>query len=146
MNVNDTNHVVLVGRLVRDAEIKYTANAKPVSKFTIASNESRKTGDGWERRANYFEVSLWGQLGESLNPYLRKGKQVAISGKLEQERWDQDGYNRSKITVIASTVQLLGGTADNAEGQGPNNNSKGAAPPANEAPPADDGFLDDIPF
>ena len=140
--MNDTNHVVLIGRLTRDAELKYTATGKPVSKFSIVVNDSKKSGDNWENRANFFDISLWGPIGESLSQYLKKGKQIAITGKLEQERWEQDGYNRSKVTVIANTVQLLGGTSDNAEGRGTNNNSKGAPPPAGHV----DDFEDDIPF
>ena len=105
----DVNQVFLIGRLVRDADLRYTTSGKAVSKFAIAVNEKRKIGDKWEDKADFFEVVVWGQLGESLNQYLTKGKQIAIIGKLTQERWEQDGQNRSKVTVTAYTIQLLGG-------------------------------------
>ena len=138
--MQDLNQVVLIGRLVRDAELKYTATAKAAVMFSLAVNESKKNGDKWDNRANYFDISFWnGAIAESLHPYLKKGKQVAITGKLEQERWEKDGYSRSKVTVIASTIQLLGSNSDNAEGQGSKNNSRSAPPSAGD-------YVDDIPF
>lgn len=135
--MTDVNHVVLIGRLTRDAELKYTASGKAVSKFSIAVNKQRKVNDKWENSANFFEVNLWGQLGESLDRYLKKGKQVAITGELNQERWeDNNGYSKSKVTVTASTVQLLGGVSGSESRAGENNPS----------PPNDDGYTDDIPF
>ncbi|MDR0472341.1 MAG: single-stranded DNA-binding protein [Treponema sp.] len=135
--MTDVNHVVLIGRLTRDAELKYTASGKAVSKFSIAVNKQRKVNDKWENSANFFEVNLWGQLGESLDRYLKKGKQVAITGELNQERWeDNNGYSKSKVTVTVATVQLLGGASGSESGAGENNPS----------PPIDDGYTDDIPF
>jgi single-strand DNA-binding protein len=136
----DVNNVTLIGRLTRDAELKYTTNGKAVSKFSLAVNERRRAGDDWKDEAGFFEIVLWGQLGESLNQYFTKGKQVAVTGRLTQERWEQDGQNRSKVTVTAATIQLLGGNSGNDGGfRQPQN----AAP---AAPAGDDGFTDDIPF
>jgi single-strand DNA-binding protein len=139
--MSDVNNVTLIGRLTRDAELRYTANGNPVSKFSLAVNEKRKKGDQWENAANFFEIVLWGQLGGSLNQYLIKGKQIAITGRLTQERWEQNGQNRSKVVVTAETVQLLGGAlgSDGSSAQKQN----GAASPS---PAPDDGFTDDIPF
>jgi len=103
------NQIVLIGNLTRDAELKYTASGKAVSKFSIAVNEKRKVDDEWKTKADFFEVVVWGQLGESLNQYLTKGKQIAVIGKLTQERWEHDGQSRSKVVVTAFTIQLLGG-------------------------------------
>ena len=152
----DMNQVVLIGRLTRDAELKYTANGKAVSKFSLAVNKRRRVGDEWKEEANFFEIILWGQLGESLDQYLVKGKQVAVIGELTQERWEQDGQNRSKVVVTGATVQLLGGAANNdgggssrqteqpryGDGQSGNGHSSSAA----AQPAADDGFDDDIPL
>ena len=135
----DTNFVVLVGRLVRDAEMIPTTTGKMVTKFSIAVNKKRKAGNEWKDSPSFFEIVLWGQLGESLHPYLTKGKQVVVTGELNQERWQQNGDNKSKVNVTASTIQLLGGSS--------NNNSK---PSENYTPPpssgSDYGFVDDIPF
>lgn len=115
----DVNHVVLIGRLTRDSELKYTANGMPVCKFAIAINKRRKQGEQWVDEANFFDIVLWGRSGESLNQYLVKGKQVAIEGELHQNRWEQDGQARSKVEIVATNVQLLGGNAGS--GQSPTN-------------------------
>jgi single-strand DNA-binding protein len=104
----DLNHVVLIGRLTRDAELKYTVNGQAFCKFSVAVNRRRKNGDQWVDEASFFDIAVWGKQGESLNQYLVKGKMVGINGELRQDRWNQDGQNRSKIEVVASNVQLLG--------------------------------------
>jgi single-strand DNA-binding protein len=103
----DLNHVILIGRLTRDAELKYTANGQAVCKFSIVVNRRRKNGDQWVDEASFFDIVLWGRAGESLNQYLVKGKTVGIDGELRQERWEQDGQNRSKVEIMAKNIQLF---------------------------------------
>ena len=146
----DINHVVLVGRLTRDAELKYTTSGQAVCKFVLAINRRRKNGDQWEDEANYFDVVLWGRQGEALNQYLSKGKQVGIEGELRQDRWQQDGQNRSKVEIVANNIQLLGsGSNAPGGGQGPANQGGGQSNRGESAVqdklPQDD-FTDDIPF
>lgn len=164
----DVNHVILIGRLTRDAELKYTSGGMAVCKFAIAVNKRRKQGEQWVEEANFFDIVLWGRSGESLNQYLVKGKQVAIEGELHQNRWEQDGQARSKIEIMANNVQLLGGNAG-AQGGGSGgyqaSSSGGASAPNGGSPapyqkrpaPAQSGpsdmddsvppdFPDDIPF
>jgi single-strand DNA-binding protein len=167
----DLNHVVLIGRLTRDAELKYTAGGQAVCKFSIAVNRRRKNGDQWEDEANFFDIVLWGRQGESLNQYLVKGKMIGVEGELRQDRWQQDGQNRSKVEIVANNIQLLGASGGSGGGayggSGPANavpgsygGSHGAQaghadvpaaqtrrdePPARENGP-DDGFANDIPF
>ena len=105
----DVNSVVIVGRLTRDAELKYTTGGTAVSKLGIAVNKRVKKGEEWSEQASFFDVTLWGKMAEGLNQYLVKGKQIAIEGELEQERWEKDGQTHSKVTITASNVQLLGG-------------------------------------
>lgn len=107
----DVNHVILIGRLTRDAELKYTSGGMAVCKFAIAVNKRRKQGEQWVDEANFFDIVLWGRSGETINQYLVKGKQVAVEGELHQNRWEQDGQSRSKIEINANNVQLLGGGA-----------------------------------
>jgi len=151
----DLNHVVLIGRLTRDAEIKYTAGGQAVCKFSIAVNRRKKNGDQWEDEANFFDIVLWGKQGESLQSYLLKGKMVGIDGELRQDRWQQDGQNRSKIEIIASYVQLLGGGGNNSGGGGSssdrggyqnNSSSSSSAPDQSYNSSKDNSFPDDIPF
>jgi len=145
----DINHVVLVGRLTRDAELKYTASGQAVCKFSVAINRRRKNGEQWEDEANYFDVVLWGRQGEALNQYLQKGKSVGVDGELRQDRWQQDGQNRSKVEIVANNIQLLGGTPSGGGNSGPQGSGSHGSWPAKSgenAPQADDNFTDDIPF
>lgn len=118
----DVNHVILIGRLTRDAELKYTSGGMAICKFAIAVNKRRKNGEQWVEEAHFFDIVLWGRSGEAINQYLVKGKQVAVEGELTQNRWEQDGQARSKIEIMAANVQLLGGGANsggaNASGNG----------------------------
>jgi single-strand DNA-binding protein len=141
----DINLVVLVGRLTRDAELKYTPSGMALSKFSLAINRRIKQGDQWKDEANFFDVTLWGKTAENLNQYLTKGKQVAVEGELRQNRWGQDGQTRSKVEIMAHSVQLLGG--GNAQGGAMNASaSKPWHGAAHTAAPQGDDFPDDIPF
>lgn len=129
--MNDINSVVLLGRLTRDAEIRYTNGGLAISKFSIACNRSVKKGDKWEDEASFFDITWFGKSAENLNQYMTKGKQIAIAGELRQSRWEKEGQSRSKVEVIANNVQLLGG--------------KGDSKPSGQRQTAQD-FEDDVPF
>jgi single-strand DNA-binding protein len=108
----DINHVVLTGRLTRDAEVKYTTDGQGVCKFSVAVNRRRKQEEQWVDEADFFDVLVWGRQGETLSQYLVKGKLVGIDGTLRQDRWEQGGQSRSKVEVVATNLQLLGGRED----------------------------------
>jgi len=151
----DLNHVVLIGRLTRDAELKITSTGQAVCKFSIAVNRRKKSGDQWEDEANFFDILVWGRQGETLHPYLVKGKMVAVDGELRQDRWQQDGQNRSKVEIVANLLQLLGGnpssdrqsfqntSRDSSYNDAPRDGSNDGSPGGT---PRDNGFPDDIPF
>jgi len=105
---NDLNVVAVTGRLTREAELKYSSGGIAFAKFSIAVNRRTKKVDQWVDDASFFDCTLFGKSAESLNPYLTKGQQVAINGSLVQERWEQDGQNRSKVGIIANSLTLLG--------------------------------------
>jgi single-strand DNA-binding protein len=143
----DINRVILVGRLTRDAELKYTSGGSPVAKFGLAVNRRRKVGEQWEEEANFFDIVVWGRVAEALSQYLVKGKQVGIEGELRQDRWEQEGQKRSRVEVVASNIMLLGGRGEG----GPSGPAGGGQPrSAGPAGPAGSGgqddFEDDIPF
>ena len=148
----DINHVVLVGRLTRDAELKYTTNGAAVSKFSIAINRRRKVGDQWTDEANFFNVVVWGRVAEAINQYLVKGKQVGVQGELRQSRWEQDGQPRSRVEVHAFNVQLLGGRMDSQSARpAPNGDYAGGDSAGGDNAGGDNAlpdseFEDDIPF
>ncbi len=144
---NDINVVMLVGRLTRDAELKYTNTGTAVCNFSLAVNRRKRSGDQWTDEVNYFDIVLWGKQGEAIHQYLGKGKQVAVSGELRQDRWEQDGQNRSKVKITASNVQLLGGSTGMSSGTG--KVQGGSVPFDNFSQQTSSGpqdFEDDIPF
>lgn len=112
----DINHVILVGRLTRDAELKYTNSGSAVASLSLAVNRRRKNGDQWVDEANFFDVTLWGRSAEGLSSYLTKGTRIGVDGELRQNRWQQDGQNRSKVEIVASNIQLLGNSGGNSGG------------------------------
>lgn len=105
----DLNQIVLIGRLVRDPEIKYTTAGTPVTKFSIANNVSYIQNDDRKDYVNYFDINVWGNQAINCEKYLKKGRRVAIVGSLRQNRWNDKntGQTRSKIEVTASSVQFL---------------------------------------
>lgn len=143
----DINQVILVGRLTRDSELRYTASGMGICKFSLALNRRVKKGDEWIEEVSYFDVTLWGKQGEALSKYLLKGKQVGVQGELRQNRWEQDGQKRSKVEINANNIQLLGG---NVEGGASRHQTGGGAslPKANNVSDVGDynAFEDDIPF
>lgn len=165
----DLNKVILIGRLTRDLgsneyDFAYLSNGTAKAVVSIAVNRSVKRGEEWSSDVSYFDVTIWGKTAENLKPYLMKGKQIAVEGYLKQDRWEKDGQRFSKITVIAESVQLLGGKSENDGSNNGNyqNNSTGyqnnAVPqntfkPVNNPPMQqqfeqenDFGFTEDIPF
>ena len=131
--MTDINNVTLVGRLTKDADIRYTTSGTAVLNFSVAVNESRKQGEQWVEEASFFDVTLFGKMGESIHKYMAKGKQVAVSGRLQQQRWQKDGQNYSKVAVVANYVQLFGVAQGNSQSA-----PSGAVPL--------DAFASDIPF
>ena len=140
--MNDINAVTLIGRLTRDAELKYTNSGTAICKFSIAVNKSKKVGEAWEDEAHFFDVVLWGRQGEAVQKYLEKGKQVGVQGELTQQRWEKDGQNRSRVEVKAYNVQLLG-NAKKSDGNETNYND---APIAGVPDNGPENFEDQIPF
>ncbi len=135
----DVNHVILIGRLTRDAELKYTSGGMAVCKFAIAVNRRKKSGEQWIEEASFFDIVLWGRSGETLNQYLVKGKQIAVEGELHQNRWEQDGQARSKIEIMASNVQLLGGNSGGQGGSG-GQSAQGGSSSSNGNAPSGGGY------
>ena len=107
--MNDLNVICLTARLVKDSELSFTSSGTAVCKFSIANNQSKKQGDNWVDEAHFFDVVLWSKMGESLSKYLLKGKQIALEGRLVQDRWEAEGKQHSRVKIIASAIQLLGG-------------------------------------
>lgn len=131
------NRVVLIGRLVRDPELRTTNTGKNVVEFSIAVNKRVKAQDGTD--ADFFRVKAWGQTADYVNNYLTKGRLVAVDGRLETRKWtDQNGANRETIEVVADNVNGLDRPRDDASGGGssaPRAASNAPAPAADEYDP-----------
>ncbi len=104
------NRVVLVGNLTKDPELRHTPSGTAVCKLRIAVNTRQKDPQGnWGDKPNYFDVTVWGNQGESCAQYLSKGRPVGVDGRLDWREWDaQDGTKRQAVEIIADTVQFLG--------------------------------------
>lgn len=133
--------VAMVGNLTRDPELRQTPGGKSVCQLGVAVGYSYKDASGgWQDKASFFDVTVWGAQGEACAQYLAKGRQVAIHGRLDQQTWEaQDGSKRSKVSIVADQVVFVGGREG---GQ-----SKPAAnEPANDFRDIDFGEDDDLPF
>jgi single-strand DNA-binding protein len=117
--VANINRVVLVGNLTKDPELRHTPSGTAVCKLRLAVNTRQKdasTGE-WGDKPNYFDVTVWGNQGESCAQYLSKGRPVGVDGRLDWREWEaQDGAKRQAVEIIAESVQFLGGRSDG-EGQ-----------------------------
>lgn len=145
----DLSIAVIVGRVVRNAELKYTSGGSPICSFSVATSSRKKKGDQWIDEASFWDVELWGKQAESLNQYLVKGKQVAIEGSMRQDRWEKDGQPRMKVVINAQSVQLLGGGRDEQPAKEEPRRQSPYSPDGKQAAPqtgAADDFTDDIPF
>src|SRR5207248_7192462 len=129
MNIN---RVVLTGNLTRDPEISATGSGLSVCKLGLAVNGRRKNSDGnWEEKANFFRVTVFGKQADNCAQYLKKGRAVAIDGRLEWSQWEAEGQKRESIDIIAETVQFLGGREDAGNGNG---FSSGVRPAESDVP------------
>ena len=157
MASRSVNKVILVGHLGRDAETAYTASQTAVTKFSVATNrrwKDQQTGE-WKEETNWTNIVLW--RGENLAPYLTKGKQVYVEGRIQTRSYDdKEGKKVWTTEVIAEDVILLGGRG---EGSGPSGDEgysqepqmrsapRPRAQPQQSAPAADQGVGDDdVPF
>lgn len=128
--MQDVNVLSISGRLTKDAVIKYTPSGMAIGSFSVASNSRVKKGDEWVDQASFFDCTMFGRFIETVAIHLTKGKQVFISGRLKQERWETDGKPNSKIVVIVEDVVF---TTD-----------KQSSQTTSQQPP--NSFTDNIPF
>lgn len=144
--MTDINIVALVGRLTRDADLKYSNSGLQIMSFSIAVNSAKKGSDGkYEDEASFFDCTLFGKYAEAVHKYMVKGKQVGVKGRLHQDRWKdkQSGDPRSKVAIIAESVELLGSSKESSGGASSGGNG-GQSQSSGEYDQGD--FPDDIPF
>ncbi len=130
------NRIILIGRLTRDPELRYTPQGVPVASFSLAVDRPFTNAQG-TREADFIDIVAWRKLGETVGNHLTKGRLVAVEGRLQIRSYDaQDGTKRKVSEVVADNVQFL---------DSPKNGSSN--PPADSASDADaEAFPDDLPF
>lgn len=102
------NRVILAGNLVRDPEIRYLPSGLSVTSFGIAVNYRYKQNNELKEEVSFFDIVVFGKMGENCAEYLSKGRPVLVEGRLRQRRWEAEGVKKSKIEVVADNVQFLG--------------------------------------
>lgn len=110
------NKVILVGRLGRDPETRYTSSGQAVCNFTLATDESYKDRNGErQQRTEWHRIVMWGKLAEIGQQYLKKGKLIYIEGRLQTRQWDdKEGNKRTTTEIVANVMRMLGGRAEGA--------------------------------
>lgn len=92
------NKVILIGRLTRDAEIRYTTNNNAVAAFTIAVDRRAKAGE--EKTADFINVVAWNKTAETIEKYFKKGSQIAIAGRLQTRTWEDEQGQKHHVTEV----------------------------------------------
>jgi len=143
--MSGVNKVLLIGRLGKDPEIRYTNSGAPVASFSIATSESWVGKDGKkDERTEWHKIVAWGKLGELCGEYLAKGRRVYIEGKLQTRNYqDKNGEKKYITEIVALNVQFLDSPQKRAEVQ--SETAEELPPDVSDSPqtrPAED----DIPF
>ena len=108
------NKVILIGRVGRDPEVRYTSSGAPVANFSVATDESFKSRNGEQQQhTEWHRVVAWNKLAEICGEYLTKGKLVYIEGSIRSREWeDQAGNKRTSVEIVARNMQMLGSRSD----------------------------------
>jgi len=111
------NKVILVGRLGRDPETRYTSGGQAVANFTMATDESYKDRAGErQKRTEWHRIVLWGKLAEIAQQYLKKGMLVYIEGRIQTRQWEdkRDGQKRTTTEIVGNAMKMLTSRAEGA--------------------------------
>jgi single-strand DNA-binding protein len=143
--MSDINRVTLVGRLTRDPELRALPSGTSVLSLGLAVNGRQKDQSGnWIDKPNFFDIKVFGGQADMLANHLSKGRRVGIDGRLDWSSWEaQDGTKRSKVEVVAQSVQFLDSRGDG-DGGGGNQFVPAGASAGSDAD--FQGSDDDIPF
>ncbi len=129
----DINRIILVGRLIKAPELRYTQAGTPVANFSLANNREYTANGEKKKYSSFFNCIAWNKLGEIMVQYCKKGQRVAIEGRLQQRQWeDNTGAHRQSVEVIVDNFQFL--TDKKADGDQPTEDR-----PAEPRPPIMEG-------
>ena len=157
------NKCMIIGNLGRDPEMRYTPSGQAVTQFSVATNRNYRDPQGeWQSETEWFRVVVWGDQGERVAEYLRKGHKVYVEGRLQTRQWeDQSGNKRYTTELIANRVSSLerrdrdgeppfpgdepGGTASAGSSSGSSGSQAGTTT-ASSGPSSSSEDFDDLPF
>ncbi len=140
------NKAILIGRLGKDPELKYTPGGKAVASFSLATNE-RWTGQDGEKKekTTWHNIVVWGKQAEIMKEYLVKGKQVYIEGRIENRSYDdKEGVKKYISEIVVQSFQFIGSRDD--AGSSSSSYSSGSSTPSEAPAEPADGQDDDLPF
>ena len=161
------NHIVIMGRLTRDPELRTTGSGTSVTSFSLAVDRDFKSRDSGEKGVDFIDCVAWRQTAEFVSKYFTKGRMAVVEGRLQIRDWkDRDGNNRRSAEIVANNVYFgdskRDGDSNGSYSNGPSSYSNGgggytppqsyAAPAAYGAPDAGSGFTEiddqdgDLPF
>jgi len=101
------NRIILIGRLTKDPDVRYTPAGLPVTSFGLAVNTRSKQGDEYKDEVLFIDCVVFGKQAESCGQYLNKGNLILVEGRLRERKWEYEGQKKSKMEVIASNVRFL---------------------------------------
>ena len=151
------NHIVIMGRLVRDPELRRTGSGVAVTSFRVAVDRDFVPKDGGERKADFIDCVAWRQTGEFISKYFAKGRMIIVDGRLEMRDWtDKEGNKRTSAEIVVANAYFGDNKRDdngsyngnnysapaNSYGSAPANNYGGYSAPAS-APASDFAMLED---
>lgn len=150
MSRGTINKAIIIGRLGKDPDMRYTPGGTAVANFSAATNHGTKDADGnWTDQTEWHNIVTFGRQAEFAGEYLKKGKLVFIEGRLQTRSWeDQNGNKHYKTEIVGSNIQLLGskgdaGATDTVDAPKPEQTQ--TAPPQEE-PSDPQSEEDDLPF
>jgi len=136
------NRVILVGRLGRDPETRYTGGGQAVANFSLATDESYKDRNGErQKRTEWHKIVVWGKQAEIAQQYLKKGSLVFIEGRIQSREWqDKEGQKRTSFEIVANNFRMLGGRAEGAAAAGGGMGGAGRGEELDQTAPAEDTY------
>ncbi len=147
------NKVILVGRLGKDPETRYTSSGQAVCNFTMATDETYKDRAGErQKRTEWHRIVVWAKQAEIAQKYLRKGSLIYVEGRIQTRQWDdREGQKRTSVEIVANNFRMLGSRSEGSGGGSGGGSSMSQAEPeapgsaAEDLPPAEVSD-EDIPF
>jgi single-strand DNA-binding protein len=136
------NKVILVGRLGRDPETRYTGGGQAVANFSVATDETYKDRNGEkQKRTEWHKIVVWGKQAEIAQQYLKKGSLIFIEGRIQSREWqDKEGQKRTSFEIVASNFRMLGGRSDAAAAGASGGRSSADDVESHAAAPAEDAY------